>query len=416
MIRNFLFLLKWEFKQFLSDTTLLSVFILGPLVYALLFGFVYREGKVTDLPVLVVDKDNTPLSNQLIEMLRDNEGLRVIQLSPNQTDLQKEIIRQDATSLVLIPDRFEADILQKRYPEIVTYVNTANLLTANFASKSIQVTFGTMSAGISMKALQRAGMPASVAATQYEPFKANFIRLYNETGNYLLFMWPALLAVVLQQVILLAMAVSFSREFEKKTFASQFLTRTRSGFSSILIKVLPIWIFSIMHLAIFYGLHYMFQAPIPQHVLNYVLISALFVASASFLGVFVSVLIPDALKATQILMLISSPAFIIGGFTWPLESMPAAVQFLASIIPLTPFLQAFKILLIQGGTLADTTPFLNHLLILTLIYGAMGYMAVKGKIWMILRRERRALVPQQVTVDKNNIDNSGIVDKGNSEE
>ena len=399
MIKNFLFLLKREFKMFLTDTTLLSVFIAGPLVYALLFGFVYKEGKVTDLPVLVVDRDNTPMSNQLVEMLRDNEGLRVIELSPIHTDYQKEVIRHDAASLVIIPDRFEADILQSRYPEIVTYVNTANLLTANFASKSIQVTLGTLSAGISMKSLQRKGMSASMAATHYEPFKANFIRLYNETGNYLLFMWPALLAVVLQQVILLAMAVSFSREFEKKTFASQFLTRTRSGFSSIIIKVLPIWIFSIMHLAIFYSLHYAFHAPIPQHVLNFIVISALFIASASFLGVFISVLIPDALKATQILMLISSPAFIIGGFTWPLESMPAVVQGLANVIPLTPFLQAFKILLIQGGDLSDTTPFLNHLLILTLVYGILGYIAIKAKIWTILRRERRAMVPQQIIAE-----------------
>lgn len=384
--------------MFLTDTTLLSVFILGPLVYALLFGFVYKEGKVTDLPVLVVDKDDTPLSNQLVEMLRDNEGIKVLEISPNNTDLQKELIKQQAAALVLIPDRFEADILQKRYPEIVTYVNTANLLTANFASKSIQVTLGTMSAGISIKTLQRKGMSASMAATQYEPFKANFIRLYNETGNYLLFMWPALLAVVLQQVILLAMAVSFSREFEKKTFATQFLTRTRSGFSSIIIKVMPIWIFSVMHLAVFYGLHFVFQAPIPQHVFNFVIISALFVASASFLGVFVSVLIPDALKATQVLMLISSPAFIIGGFTWPLEAMPAIVQGLAAIIPLTPFLQAFKILLIQGGDLSDTTLFLNHLILLTIIYGLLGYIAVRVKIWIISRREKRAMVPQQVVV------------------
>jgi ABC-2 type transport system permease protein len=44
-------------------------------------------------------------------------------------------------------------------------------------------------------------------------------------------------------------------------------------------------------------------------------------------------------------MVIASPAFIISGFTWPLSAMPAFVQFIANIIPLTPFLQAFKILI-----------------------------------------------------------------------
>ena len=46
-------------------------------------------------------------------------------------------------------------MLQKKYPEINVYVNTSNVLTANFASKAIQLTLGTFSAGAEMKALQK---------------------------------------------------------------------------------------------------------------------------------------------------------------------------------------------------------------------------------------------------------------------
>lgn len=93
-------------------------------------------------------------------------------------------------------------MLQKKYPELNVYVNTGNVLTANFASKALQLTIGTFSAGASIKGLQKMGMPAVKAATQYEPFKTNYITLFNTTSNYLIFMWPAMLAVVLQQVIL----------------------------------------------------------------------------------------------------------------------------------------------------------------------------------------------------------------------
>lgn len=387
-INNFIFLVKREFGIFLKNSTLRSVFILSPIIYALLFAFVYKEGKVTHLPVIVVDKDNTPMSNQLIEMLQDNEGILVKKVRYENNDLKKEIIRQNASALIVIPDRFEADILQKRYPEVVSYFNTSNLLTANFSSKAIQTTLGTFSAGINMKGLQRKGMPASMAETQYEPFKANYIRLYNETGNYLTFMWPAMLAVILQQVILLAMAVSFAQEFEKHTFAKEFLSHTRSGFGAILVKVMPIWILSIAHIGIFYIWHKVFKAPLPHGVFNFAIISGLFVMSASFLGTLLSILIPDSLKATQILMVISTPGFIIGGFTWPSEAMPQVIQYFANILPLTPFLQAFKILLVQQGDLSDTIPYLKHLLVLVFSYGILSFIALKLKIRKEIRKEK----------------------------
>lgn len=385
-IQTFLHLVKREFSLFLRNSTLRSVFILAPVVYALLFAFVYRQGKVTHLPVIVVDKDNSPMSNQLIEMLQDNEGLAIKKVAYESTDLKKEVIRQDAAALVMIPERFEADMLQKRYPEIVTYINTSNLLTANFSSKAIQTTLGTFSAGAGIKALQRKGMSASQAATQYEPFKANYIRLYNETGNYLTFMWPAMLAVILQQVILLAMAVSFAQEFQKSTFATEFLSYTRSAFGAVLVKVMPVWILSVAHILLFYVFHRIFQAPMPHHLFNFVVISSLFVMSVSFLGTLLSILIPDALRATQILMVISTPGFIIGGFTWPSASMPLAIQYLADILPLTPFLQAFKILLIQGGELSDTLPYLRHLALLALIFGSLSVLALKLKVRKELKK------------------------------
>lgn len=390
-IQNFLYLVKREFSLFLKNSTLRSVFILAPIIYALLFAFVYKEGKVTHLSVIVVDKDNSPMSNQIIEMLQDNEGLAIKKVKYESTDLKKEVTRQDAAALIVIPERFEADMLQKRYPEIVSYINTSNLLTANFSSKAIQSTLGTFSAGAEIKALQRKGMSASQAATQYEPFKANYIRLYNETGNYLTFMWPAMLAVILQQVILLAMAVSFAQEFEKHTFANEFLGRTRSAFGAILVKVMPVWILSIAHIIVFYIFHKIFQAPLPQHIFNFAIISSLFVMSVSFLGTFLSILIPDSLRATQILMVISTPGFIIGGFTWPSASMPIAIQYFADILPLTPFLHAFKILLIQGGELSDTLPYILHLLILALAFGILSILALKIKI----RKELKSVVPDQ---------------------
>ncbi|AEA43864.1 ABC transporter permease [Fluviicola taffensis] len=381
VIQNWFGLLKREFGRFLRNKTLLSVFFLAPIIYAVLLAFVYQEGKVTEIPIIVVDKDATPLSAQVIEMLQDNEGIQVEKQVFELKDIKKEMIRNSAAAVIVIPDRFEADILQTRYPEIQIFCNTSNILTANFASKSIQQSLGTFAVGTEVKALQKRGMSYSQAMTKYEPFKQNYQKVFNKTGNYFTFMWPAMLAVVLQQVILLAMAVSFSTEFEEKTFNSELMDGRRFAIGAILIKNIPIWFFSVIIIGFFYLFHLLFNAPVPSQVSSFVVITGFFVVAVSLLGTVVSMLIPNALKATQILMIIASPSFIIGGYTWPLEAMPQGIQFFASIIPLTPFLNSFKILLIEGGELADCVKDLSTMGIQILVYGILSLLLIKWRMY-----------------------------------
>ncbi|SDC90402.1 ABC transporter permease [Niabella drilacis] len=384
-MKEFLRLLKREFRLFISNSTLRSVFFLAPVFYAALLGFVYKSGKVENTPVIVIDRDNTPLSGQLVEMLGDNKSIKVLRFVQEPGNIKNEVIRHDAAAVVMIPAKFEAAMLQKKYPEVNVYVNTGNMMTANFATKALQLTIGTFSAGAAIKGLQKMGMSPGRAATQYEPFKTNYITLFNTTSNYLIFMWPAMLAVVLQQVILLAMAVSFAAEFQRGSFKKEYTAMRRWAFPTMLIKVIPIWSFSILIVCIYYIMHMIFRVPLPERIFNFILLSAVFVSSASFLGVFISILIPDALKATQILMVLASPAFIISGFTWPMSAMPGFVQFIANIIPLTPFLQAFKILLIQKGPATLIAPYMNHLLLLLLVYALLGWIALKIKLWLLFK-------------------------------
>jgi ABC-2 type transport system permease protein len=379
-MKNILYLIKREFKLFFSNTTLLSVMILAPIIYAVLIGFVYKEGKVTELPVIVVDQDNSPMSNQLLDMIEDNERLHIVSLKSENTGTQNELIERNAVLAIVIPERFEADILQKRYPEVNTFINTSNLLTANMASQGIQAVLGSFNAGIDIQTLKKKGVPSELAPTQYEPFKSNFIRLFNPTGNYFIFMWPAILAVVLQQVLLLGLAISFASEFQNKTFGSEIVAHTRSSAVAVFVKALPLWTVTIGILAFYYVMHIFFQAPLPVVPINFILTTTLFVLSVTFLGILFSVLVPDALRATQILTMISTPAFLIGGFTWPLSSMPTFVQFLANAIPLTPFLNAHKILLIENGTLAQVVPYLNHLGIQIILYGTLSLAVLHWKI------------------------------------
>ena len=384
------YLLRREFRLFFTNRTMLSVFFLAPVFYALLIGFTYKSGKVENIPVIVVNHDQTPLSNQLLEMLQDSKTLKILNYIDEPANLKDETIKREAAAVIVIPERFEAMMLQKKYPEVNVYVNTSNVLTANFATKAIQVTLGTFSAGAEIKALQKKGMNFDQAKSQFEPFKANYITLFNTTSNYLIFMWPAMMAVVLQQVILLAMAVTFSEEFKRESFINDFAGKEKYAIFVMAIKCLPIWIFANFNILFFYLCSLYFKIPVPDNLWNFFLITAAFVVAASNLGVLVSILVPDALKATQILMVIASPAFIISGFTWPSYAMPEFIKNFTSIIPLTPYLEALKIMLVQKGSDVLTKKYLVHLLILGGVYFILGWIALKIKIHFLFKKYKIA--------------------------
>lgn len=380
------FLLRREFRLFLTNRTMLSVFFLAPLVYAMIIGFTYQDGKLENNPVIVINQDQTPLSNQVVEMLADNHSIKVLNYVEEPQNLKDEVIKTEAAAAVIIPSRFEASMLQKKYPEITVYLNTSNVLTANFATKAIQQVLGTFSAGAEIKALQRKGMSAEAAKTQYEPFKANYITLFNTTSNYLIFMWPAMMAVVLQQVILLAMAVTFSEEFKRESFIQDFAGKHKHAILVMAIKCLPVWIFANLNILFFYLFSIYFKIPSPVNAANFFLLTAGFVVAATNLGVLFSILIPDSLKATQILMVIASPAFIVSGFTWPNFAMPKFIQYLNSIIPLTPYLEALKIMVVQHGSDYLTKKYFIHLFVLGWVYFILGWMALKIKIHYLFKK------------------------------
>ena len=62
-----------EFKLFFKNPVLPVLFLGAPIMYGILIGNVYKKGNVTDIPILVVDEDNTTTSQKIIQMLEDNE-------------------------------------------------------------------------------------------------------------------------------------------------------------------------------------------------------------------------------------------------------------------------------------------------------------------------------------------------------
>lgn len=385
-MENFGSLIKREFRFFWQNKVLRLLFIGAPLLYGILLGYVYGKGKVTDLPIVVVDEDRSEMSAKAIQMFQDNEVLNIAATLYDQNNLSQIAIDKEATCVVLIPKGFEKKVLTKKYPEIVTIVNTSNVLTANYASTALQICLGTLKAGVQIETLRKQGTPENLVMTQYEPFRTTFIKKYNRSTNYMYFLWPGVLATVLQQVLLLGLALSFASEYENGTF-KELVQKCPSLLKLITIKIVPYLIMSFGLWILYWLFTLWFRIPFFDNLGPLTFVAGIFVIAVCFIGILVSILIPNQLKATEILMVIATPSFILSGFTWPLSQMPFWVQCVADVIPLTHFLKAFRILIIENGDLSQTVSAIRNMILIAVICGIASYVALHFKRKAVLKEE-----------------------------
>ncbi|KIO77902.1 hypothetical protein TH53_07085 [Pedobacter lusitanus] len=378
-MKTFLSLTGREFRLFKNNPVMVMLFIGGPILYGIIFGAMYQKGKFTDLPVKVVDKDNSALSTRFIDMLNDMDVLKVVAVKHENVEMRTVLMNDKAMGAVIIPDGFEADILQNRHPEINAYVNNANLMTSSYVSRALLTAAGTLNAGIKIGAMQKQGLPGTVAADQYEAFHSNIFRLYNPASNYMIYSWPSYLAIILQTVTIVVMALSFTSEFEAGTFG-QLCNQSKSVAMMMAIKVVPYWMISLVLAGILACFYVIFKEPFPQHIGDAAVIFCLFIAAATFMGMVASIIFKTQLRAVQFLMVLSMTVYIVSGYSWPFDQTGWAARLFAYVFPMMPFVNGYRILLLQNGTLGDIGDYTTILCIQLCFYALLSYVLLKIKV------------------------------------
>lgn len=125
----------------------------------------------------------------------------------------------------------------------------------------------------------------------------------------------------------------------------------------------------------------LFRVPFDVDSSAMIALLVMFTAAVTFLGILVSIAIPSQLKATEVLMVVATPSFILSGFTWPLSQMPGWIVSIANTIPLTHFLQALRKVMLYQATASDIVSELNWLFIMTLIFALLSFLLLKFKIY-----------------------------------
>src|SRR5690606_9716671 len=167
-MKKFIKLVRIEFKRIFSNDVLLAIFFGAPILYGILFGYVYQQAKVVDLPIVIIDQDRSPTTDKIIDAFEDNEGLLVSDVRFTAGNIIDEMPVKQYAAVITLPSNFEADVLQKRHPEVRVDLNMANILNANTASNQIQTVLMTLNAGMEIEGLKKQGMHAAQAVASFE--------------------------------------------------------------------------------------------------------------------------------------------------------------------------------------------------------------------------------------------------------
>ncbi len=356
---------------------LLAVVLLAPLFYFFFYGSVYYDKSERDVPVVVVDADHTELSRRITRSLDAHANIAVVAASASLDDAARKLTLGEVQGIVYLPVGFEKNIKARRGAVMKVYVDASRFLIANDLSVGFSEVAGTIGAGIRIRYAQAQGLPSAGARGWALPLQAISKPLFNPTDSYGDAMLPGLMALILQQVLLMAVGISVSGERERGTLS--LLTNrsggimgalTGKGLPYLLVFTLYAWFaFTVVLPSFHLTLHGSVALLTGAALLLFLSIYGIAFFLASF---FRSTLLP-----LQFFILSSYPAFLLSGYSWPVFAMPAPVRALATFLPTTPYMALLLRVGRMGASWRQVAPELLHLSALALLYVALAALRLK---------------------------------------
>ncbi len=335
-------LLRKEWFHIRRDRRTATVLVALPVVQVLLFGYAIRTD-VNDVRLAVVD----PAPNNVTLAIRDRFAaagvFRIVAVVPRTEDLDPLLQSGSAQQAIVFGHDLAADLGRGEPAQLLvitdaTEPNTGSLLQA-YAEAVIQGYERETGA-------RRAGPvgPSNSIAIIPE------VRLrFNPTRASSNLFVPGLMAFVLTIISSLMTAISLTREKETGTMEALLVSPLRP-WEIIVGKMTPyLAVGFISMIAVLVEARLVFRVPLRGSVLLLLFEGTLFILVSLALGLLIS-----ARTSSQRLAMMGAllgtmlPNVLLSGFIFPLESMPAPLQWISYVIPGRWFVAIARGIMLKG--------------------------------------------------------------------
>jgi ABC-2 type transport system permease protein len=139
------------------DVDIVTIILVAPLFYAFFYGSVYWYKGEHDVPIAVVDMDNSATSRLLTRNLDSHQYIAIAQSLRDVGSAERAIESNDVQGAVFIPAGFEASLKSGKGADLKVYLNTSRFLVSNDLNKGINEVVLTMAAGARVKYFEMQG-------------------------------------------------------------------------------------------------------------------------------------------------------------------------------------------------------------------------------------------------------------------
>lgn len=333
-------LLIWkEFTQLRRDPLLIRLLLLMPILQLIMFGYVVAVD-VRNLATAVVDLDRTATSRKLEAAFVGSGYFTIIATPTSENELRPLLDRGTIKVALVIPEGTQDRLARGETAPIGIIVDGSDsqisAVGSGYASQIIA----------RFNAQRRDDLGVAVAAPGID---AQIRVLFNPTLDPINTMIPGLIAAIMMISLMAIMSQAVVKERESGTLEQMFVTPIRAG-EYLIGKLTPYAALATAQmLLVAAGGLLWFRVPFNGDALVVLVGLTLFMFTCIGLGLLVSLVSRTRHQAQQAVMFTMIPTMVLSGFIFPIESMPAIIQPLTNLIPLTFALQVLRGAFVKGS-------------------------------------------------------------------
>lgn len=301
-----------------------------PVLQIILFGFAITT-EFNHSRVAVLDPSKDAVTTRITERIDENRYFSVVKELSSASDIETVFRHDEADIVVAFTPDFDAN-LSTGEAGIQLVVDATDPNTGNMMAGYVQ--------GIVGQALQ-SGTQSSPIVQTHLLFNPQMKSAYNFV--------PGVMGLILMLICAMMTSISIVREKETGTMEVLLVSPIRPIFI-ILAKAVPYLVLSCVNLATILLLSvYVLHVPVEGSLWTLSFLSLLLIAVALSLGLLISCVVQNQVAAMIVSgMGLMMPVMLLSGMIFPIESMPAVLQWISNIIPARWYIQAVKKVMIEG--------------------------------------------------------------------
>ena len=329
--------------------------VLFPILVIFFFTSLMDDGQPLNLPVGIVDLDNTSTSRSLSRKLDGFQMSKVVARYPSVAEARRAIQRNEIYGFLYIPKGTTDKLLASRQPKISYYYTYTSIAAGSMLMKDLKTASTLGSAGLGQATMRAKGLTDAQIQTLLQPIKIDLQQIANPWTNYNAYLSTMMVPGIIMLFIFLISAYSIGTELKFATGKKWMEMADNNITVALLGKFLPQ---TIIWLAIVYGYEwYVFYHLGFPHLGSpwmLVLLGLMQVLASQGFGIFAFGLMPSLRMSMSVCSLWAVLSISMAGSAFPIMGMDAPLQSLSWLFPLRHYWMMYQTCVLNGFPLVET--------------------------------------------------------------